>query len=434
MGSCFSVGTVTYVSKKIPNTKKQKEDVRLSKSSCKNKDIDNNASANIDLQQKIQSVVKINHNDDELNSNINKLIEKYKDSFNIEKINYEQLYNLFFNYKFDFTKCNYIISDVRKGLENKKYYFLNKFPKINYTIEELPYFSSKRQNNFFNYIKNKNIIFVLGDLSSLEIVEKYLMYIIPKKNEISNNQLNVNIFILSQFIEQFDETKIKNSFKEYLYYFIEEDIIYDNIPAILINTKDIKSSFVNNKTNNYSYFFINKYSNKDSNKFDINYLCNKEIEEKDIYLNFVAKFKIHYTLNITFNKISDKKNKITQNITSTESKRSKLNNEDNKQSLKQFNIFLRENIDFNDYFQTIKLDLNNIVEELKNQIILNNCILMQFNETIDSSIMNKIIFFIANRMTGLSYDNLLKYFKINFCPLNDQTINVKNDETAKFIA
>ena len=128
-----------------------------------------------------------------------------------------------------------------------------------------------------------------------------------------------------------------------------------------------------------------------------------------------------------------KKNKITQNITYNESKRNKINNENDKQFIVQINIVFLNNMDFNDFFQKIKNELNNIIEDLKNEIITNKCVLMQFNEIIDSSIINKMILFIANRVTGLSLENLLKYFKNNFYPLNDQIINIKNEEITKFI-
>ena len=95
---------------------------------------------------------------------------------------------------------------------------------------------------------------------------------------------------------------------EYLYYFIDEDFLYPYSQKILINSMDIKSSNLNSSTSNYGYVFVNSYSHSANsqkkqtekeniiNKFDINYLCHKNTEGPDIFLDFVSKFKINYIL------------------------------------------------------------------------------------------------------------------------------------------
>ena len=432
MGSCFSGGSVIRNPKKKQSLKKPKEYIGCFGSLCKgegNMEMDNKASADIYPIQKIKSTFTINHNNDELNININKVIFKYKDSFNIEKINYEQLYNLYMNYIFDFTNCNYIIADTRKGPSNKKQYFLHKFPQINYTMDELSYLDSKRQDKFLNYIKNKTIIFILADLNSLDTVEKYLLYLIP--NNLNNEKRK--ILILTQFLEQYNETKEDNSFKEYLYYFVEEDKLYDSPPSILINSKDIKSSYINNQINkNNSYVFIKKFSI--NNKFDINYICNKDIDENDIYFKFFVKNKIFYILNISIFQTKDNKNKISQNITFNEAKRNKMNNEEKKATITQINILYRNDIYFDDFFGLIKNEFNRVTEELRNQIVMNNCILLQFGENINDLAINKFIFYIGNRITGLSFEKLFDYFKCNNCVfLNESIIKDKKEEIDKML-
>ena len=429
MGSCFSGGSVSRNPKKKQSLKKSKEYIGCFGSLCKGQDnmeIDNKASTDVYPMQKIQSTFIINHNNDELNNNISKVIFKYKDSFNIEKINYEQLYNLFMNYVFDFTNCNFVIADTRKGPSIKKQYFLHKFPQVNYTMGELSYLNSKRQNNFLNYIKNKTIIFILTDLNSLETVEKYLLYLIP-----NNMNKEINILILTQFLEQYNESKEDNSFKEYLYYFIEEDRLYEAPSSILINTKDIKSSYINNQlASNNSYVFVKKFTN--NNKFDINYLCDKDIDENDIYFKFIVKNKISYLLNISISQNKDNKNKINQNINYNEAKRNKMNNEEKKTTITQINVLYRDDIDFDNFFDSIKNELNRIIDELRNQIVMNNCILLQFNENIEDLIINKFIFYIANKITGLSFEKLIEYFKCNNCVfLKESIVKDKKEEIAK---
>jgi hypothetical protein len=255
--------------------------------------------------------------------------------------------------------------------------------------------SQERLNKFCNFLKNKNIIFILKDESSIEIVEKYIIFFIANNSDRRGKVKN--IYILSEYIKKPDENNA-NSFLEYLYFFIDEDIIYEFSPKILINSIDIKSTYLNYNNNNYinnAYAFINIYphivnvdqknnnNNKIINKFDINYICNKNTEEPDTFLKFISKFKIYYILNFILSKENNINQKSSKYITHSEAKRNKIGSEEKKSLIKQKNISIQQNIQFEDFYRIIQKDFSSIVEEFKNEIIQNNCILIQFDDNID---------------------------------------------------
>ena len=75
-----------------------------------------------------------------------------------------------------------------------------------------------------------------------------------------------------------------------------------------------------------------------------------------------------------------------------------------------------------------------IIEELKEQIVQNNCILIQFDNNIDNLFMLKLIYIIIFRITGLSFDNIFNYLKNNFFELgNDSFIKAKKEEILSFL-
>lgn len=64
---------------------------------------------------------------------------------------------------------------------------------------------------------------------------------------------------------------------------------------------------------------------------------------------------------------------------------------------------------------------------MKEQIIENNCILIQFDNNIDNIFMLKLIYIIIFRITGLSFDNIYDYLKDNFFELGFESI-IKNEK------
>ena len=213
----------------------------------------------------------------------------------------------------------------------------------------------------------------------------------------------------------------------------------------MVNISDIKSSFLNYNSEiiNNSFIFYdvfehyefkdnNKKSNpKLNNKFDINYLSNSETTETDIYLNFIYKFNIIYIINffVTDEVDYNINKKSYKYIWHCESKRNKALKEDKKSLIKQKNILSPKNLEFIEYYKIIHNEFIPLLEELKDQIINNNCVLLQFDDKIEYIFLMKFLYLITFKITGLSFDNIFEYFKINYLDLNKESSNIKEQKS-----
>jgi len=450
MGSCISGNGSIYIVKK-KQVKKSKKATGCLSSLCKGEDdiyIENKNFSEIVPIPQIKSSFNFFHEDNKLNTDLNNIISKYKEKLKIQKINFEQIYNIFMNYTYDFTKSNFIICDSRELSKEKTQLFIKKFPHINYNIKQLETMKKEKINKFFKFLNHKNIIFILKDEFSLDLLEKFVIFFLANEGSI----VLESIYILSQYIKKYDEANTSNNYMDYLYYFIDEDLLYSHPPKILINSNDINSSTINYKkpNSNNAYVFLdtfphmnNEYSiniksSKIMNKFDINYLSNKNTLESDVFLNFIAKFKINYIMN--FFSVNEIKNDI--NITAKSSKyimhkgekRNKANNEDKKSFMKEKNIYIPKSMDFNEFYKIIHNELIPLIEELKEQIIQNNCILIQFDNNIENLFKLKLIYIIIFRITGLTFDNIFNYLEHNFYELENETsIQAKKEEILNFL-
>lgn len=437
MGTCYSSNETKI--RRVNNNKSRKSTScfgSLCNDSISVESVNKNKLENEDINvPKIKTTYKIYHKDDKLNNDLNEIIKKYNGKLKITKINYVQLYNIFMNYKYDFTNSNFIICDTREeSNEIIPQIFLKKFHHINYSLRQIETMTNERLNKFSTFINNKNIIFILKDESSLNILEQYIIYFIA--NEIQF-QLK-NIFILSEYIQEYNKDNTTYLYLENLYFFIDEDILYDYGPKILINSNDIKSSHLNyNAPNsNNAYVFISQYphnyyindNNKIANKFDINYLCNKNVEESDIFLKFIAKYNIYYILNFRLSNDDLNKNNL-ELITHSEAKRNKIEKEEKKSEIKQKDVYVPKNILFEEFYKKIQKEFLSVIKEFKNQIIENNCILLQFDDSIDVLFKYKLIYIIIFRLTGLSFDDIFNYLKNNFFDIeNESSVEKKKEE------
>jgi len=427
MGTCYSSNDGVKARKSKPRT------TSCLSSLCNDSQISNTkikTQPSIVTNPNIKSSYSISFKDDKLNNDLNELIGKYQDKLKIEKINYIQLYNIFMNYIYDFTKSNFVLCDTREEEKEKEQLFLKKFPQINYSIQQIERMNDNRLNMFCKYMKNKNIIFILKDESSLDTIEKFIIYFIA--NNFDGKFTIKNIYILNEYIQKYQDNNL-NTYLEYLYYFIDEDFLYPYSQKILINSIDIKSSDLNSSISNNAYIFINSYSHsansqkknieKDNilNKFSINYLCHKNTEEPDIFLDFVSKFKIYYLIN--FIQLNDNGIELKNDnyITHSEAKRNKINKEEKKSLINQKNINIPKDMNFVEFYNIIQSEFTNIIEELKEQFIQNNCILIQFDDTIDNISKIKLIYIIIFKITGLSFDDITNYLKCNYYDIENES-------------
>ena len=436
MGTCYSSNDGVKARKSKPRT------TSCLSSLCNDSQISNpktKIQPSLETIPNIKSSYSISFKNDKLNNDLNELIEKYQDKLKIEKINYIQLYNIFMNYIYDFTKSNIVLCDTREEEKDKEQLFLKKFPQINYSINQIERMSDDRLNMFCKFMKNKNIIFILKEESSLDTIEKFIIYFIA--NNFDGKFTIKKIYILNEYIQKFQDNSL-NTYLEYLYYFIDEDFLYPYSQKILINSMDINSSNINSLTSNNAYVFINSYSHsansqkknveKDNilNKFDINYLCHKNTEEPDIFLDFISKFKIYYIIN--FIKLND--NEIENYITHSEAKRNKINKEEKKSLIHQKNINIPKDMNFEGFYKIMQNEYTNIIEELKEQIVQNNCILIQFDDAIDNLSKIKLIYILIFKITGLSFDDITNYLKSNYYDIENESFALsKKEEIEKLL-
>ena len=395
MGTCCSSNENRLVKAGNVYNRKKKSSNCLNSicNSESNKDLKNQEPKIIKKHKNVASSYNINHKEGSINEFINVLIEKYKADIPIKKINYIQLYNIFMNFEYDFNESDYIVYDTRKDSLEKKENFLKKFR-----------FHSK---------KNIHI---------------------------------KNIYILTESIIHNEENNMKNIYNNNLYTYIDEDALYEYSPKILINSSDIKCNELNydNNSENYAFAFITKYphlanikakekNNKNEiNKLCINYICNKDLEDNDIFLNFFAKFNINYILNfISEEKPLEQNSKLVSKFKQTE--RKKINNEKNKIPIGQTNISIPKNIGFDEFYNYIKNDFGSIIDEIKEEFIENNCLIFEFDDDIDELIKIKLIFIICYKITGLAFENIENYLKDNFLDLNFNNYQLNKDEMNHFL-
>ena len=164
-------------------------------------------------------------------------------------------------------------------------------------------------------------------------------------------------------------------------------------------------------------------------------ICNQELEEENICLNFFAKFNIENILNfISLEKLENENNSNSGLITHCKERRNKVKGEEKRTLIRQKNISIPKNInEFSDYYNLIQTDFDNIIKEFQEEIIDNKSIIIEFDDDIYEKIKMKMLFIIIYKITRLNFEDIENYLKNNFFSLkNEENIWPAKNEIENF--
>lgn len=334
---------------------------------------------NINLNQLITSINAImNHSprlleDDEYN--------KFNTTFPINKTNIEYLWNVFIEFKDDFTSCNIINLDFRKNkLEN----FLIKMKKINYTKQEMINLSADKLENFKRYLKNKIIIVILEN----EMIE------------------DLSQIIECFFLHQFNISSIKildTSLNMEIMPMIEKKIINtldlhncDDYPFILLSFRYMSHI----KLDNYIFYQkvnITQIKNSSHYKFIPEYLSNNKLNKEDPYLLFWNDFNLNFILIIS--------NGVFSEITS-DFKRCKTDNE------KKAEIITTCCLSFTTLSDRPKA-LSCVLDKVKQEVTMNHSILVQIDDTFTEETTFEFLLLFFSKVASLPIRLIIEYLSLN---------------------
>ena len=333
----------------------------------------------------------------ELNTAIDRMINEFNSLMKdkLSKINLEQIYNIYLQYKFDFHECNYIILDMRK---EKKESFLKRFKTINYTVKEL---DEHKITNFKKFLNEQNLIIILTNEDTTEFMEYLNIFL-------ANNFNIKNIYILDSNLNNGNFCQCK----QFIYSYIDDYLMIDYLPYILLSMKN----FINLNSQQYLFYHeIDEDGFRNDNYFSQEYLTKKGLNTKnDKVLTFLKDFKIEIIL-----KIYEGENKSEV----IEFERKKLECEEKKKilmTIMNLNIknICQDNIkQLNEYFKAIKYELT------KNE----KCVLIQFNKNFNKKLLMKIIIVMIFKITKIKIEKMLEYMNKNFTSIFDN-INLIYEE------
>ena len=356
---------------------------KLSKNEYKSDEITRSAKPPIAsiTTAKIEPILSFDTEKNPLNTNINLLIAEcisalYK--FKVGKINIDQLWNIIVNYKHDYTGCEYIIKDFRKEHPEN---FLKKFKQLNYSLSDLEIISHSKYDNFVKYLKNKKIICILEN-DNLDKIQKMIQYFVI--NEI---ELNSILFLDNNLVSDIPINS-KNLLKT-----LDSTKVIEFYPYILLSLKNFPH------IDSDSHVFIQQYNANLLNdlKFSPEFLSDSHTEKNKEFIEFCNEHKINVILRLG-------KGNFTH--TKKEFKRKRLNNEP-----KNTSFFIT--MTFNSLSEEKSInEIDDLINTLKSEIENKSSILIQFEEGIESLIV-EFSFLLMWKITNLHFEIMKDYFKLN---------------------
>lgn len=303
-------------------------------------------------------------------------------AFPINKTNIECLWNVFIEYKEDFTTCNIVNLDLRKA---KPENFLKKMKKINYSFDEMMLMRHDRIENFKRYLSNKEVIVILEN-DKLDDLSKIIQFFIEQQFNISslkilNSNLNTEVMSLTEktILNTLDLQKI------------------DYYPYMLLSLRYL-SHF---QSENYIFFHkvnVANIKNTSKYKFIPEYISNYKLSKDDPYLSFWIDFKVNCILRVSNCAFSESK---------IDFKHCKTDN-----AVKNAANSILLCISFTSIQDRPKA-LNGIFDIVKREINMKQSIIIQMDESFAEDIMFEFMILLIMSITSLPIKMIIGYLRSN---------------------
>ena len=366
---------------------------KISKTEYRSDDIIRNQrhSPQLGVSTKIEPTLSFDINSSPLNTNINLLISECENSnynFKVSKINFDLLWNIVIEYKYDYTSCNYIIKDFRKEHPDN---FIKQFRQINYKVVELEIISSNKIDNFKKYLKNKTVICIVED-ENLENLQKIIQYFGVNSFEISS------ILILDNNLIS-ENAKAQN--KELITVLNEEKEI-ECYPYMLFSSKYFPH------LESQGCIFFQRFTQEqltDTNtfKFTSEILSDHHSKKNDNYIDFCVSQEINVITRVIKGEFSH---------CMKEFKRKKSD----KDPKSNINCFLISIAFKNISDQKHSNEIEEFINTIKNEIIKKNSVILQVENTIDDLLLLDLLFVLIWKITNVNIELIKDYISTNCVP------------------
>jgi len=332
---------------------------------------------------------------------LTKIIINMKNVFKekVNTISLIELFNLAIYNKESFRNNEYIIFDMRRSSEQKEE-FLKRIKHINYTYEQIKNIkNTNKYSKLKSFINNKKIIIIISEY-----------YLNPKNNEENYRKVDEYPLILCQFLydinnsislkilncclSQTEKISYTNKFEEYLSVFHSDE----KIPYILFAYQHVTNLIKE------GFFFIN-FSSKKIFSFEKKNLKNEKGNGGgEEIIN-----KIINDMNINCIFIIEEKSEMNLNIKEI----NEINNNNNKNILKEINIKKKDFILYKDKILEIKNWLKQ--EVIQGHSCFFNVINFEYDEINNNKINNEdwifIIIILICLITEVEHESLINYFR-----------------------
>ena len=366
---------------------------KISKTEYRNKEIIRNQrhTPQTGISPKIEPSLSFDINNSPLNTNINLLISECQNShynFKVSKINFDLLWNIVIEYKYDYTSCNYIIKDFRKSHPDN---FVKQFKQINYKVAQLEIISPTKIEAFKKFLKNKNIICIVEE-ENLENLQKIIQY------------FGVNVFEISS-IMILDNNLISENAKaeiKHLTTVLNEEKEIECYPYMLFSAKYFPH------LESQGCIFFQRFTQEqltDANtfKFTSEILSELHTKKNDSYVDFCVSQKINLITRVVKGEFSH----CVKNFKRKKSEKEQKNN--NNCSL--ISIAFKTLAD-----QKHSNEVEEFINTIKNEINKKNSVILQVENTFDDLLLLEIIFVLIWKITNVNIELINDYISTNCVP------------------